>query len=172
LPAPESGAVATAGSGITWGTGATANCVTDNLTGLMWAKNGVIGFKAASGNLLAQPTYNNTTNSYNQLTWSDASTAIGNLNTADTKLCNYNDWRLPTQKEILSLLNYAAVNGNQATWLNSQGFTNVYISYYCSSTAGGNGAWVVRMGFGSGSSFAVSSSYFVWPVRGGVQVTP
>jgi hypothetical protein len=179
LPAPESGATATAGSGITWGTGGavstrftvgsgvTANCVTDNLTGLMWAKNGVIGFKAASGDLLAQPIYNNTTNGLNQLSWSDASTAIGNLNVAATKLCTYNDWRLPTQKELLSLFNYAAVGGNQATWLNSQGFTNVYTSFYWSSTAGSNGAWVIRMLTGSSSSSSVSNSYSVWPVRGG-----
>ena len=134
------------------------NCKIDNLTGLMWAKNaGLLG----TG------------------TWGTASVAgtaqykVTQMNIGDSAegyhLCGYSDWRLPNQKELLSLLNYIAANGNQADWLNdsAQGFNNVQPSDYWSSTPGGNGAWNVYMLNGSSGSSDLNNAYYVWPVRGG-----
>jgi hypothetical protein len=63
----------------TVGTGAESDCITDNLTGLMWPKNGNLAGK---------------------LNWDDAIDYANNLT-----LCGYSDWRLPNINELESLLN-------------------------------------------------------------------
>ena len=120
------------------------DCVTDTLTGLMWAKNA------------------NLPNGYR--TWYQAVDYCNNLN-----LCGYTDWRLPNVNELESLVN--ANEANSATWLNTQSFTNVQAVDYWSSTsyAGLPGyAWVVYM-WGGYVDFDVKSNYYyyVWPVRSG-----
>ena len=57
----------------------TGDCMTDNLTGLMWQRN-----PAASG------------------TWQEALDYSNNLDA-----CGFTDWRLPNRKELRSLINYA-----------------------------------------------------------------
>ncbi len=184
LPAAVPGDTATAGTGITWGTngvvptrfeagsqnggGICSDSRKDNLTGLEWAKNAIIGFQSSStGAPIDQPNYANTTANLNDLSWANAAVAIANMNTATNKLCGQSDWRLPTQRELLSLFNYAAAGGNQGIWLNSQGFSNVQTGVYWSSTPGGSGAWAVSMNNGVSGSDTVSDNYYVWPVRGG-----
>src|SRR3989304_4795284 len=97
------------------------DCVTDNLTGLMWV--------TSPDNITR--------------TWYQALDHSNNLT-----LCGYNDWRLPNNNEFESLIN--AGESNTAAWLNTQGFSNVQSSYYWSSTTGadtggGSGAWVYDM---------------------------
>ncbi len=162
------GDTATAGAGKQWPTtrfeaDASGNCITDKLTGLMWAKN---------ANLFGQKKWKNTDVTPNTYPAQEAINAMNGSDSSATgyHLCGYNDWRLPAQTELLSLFNYKAATGsNQATWLNNptQGFTNVQANSYWSSTPGGNGAWYVGMGFGISSSAGVSNGYYVWPVRGG-----
>ncbi len=149
------------------------DCVTDNLTGLMWAKNGIIGFEATTGGgLITQPNYANTTASLNNLIWLQAVAAINNMNTtATTKLCGYSDWRLPNVNELLSLINYAAFqhSSTPGTWLNNNGFSNVQIYLYWSSSPapGISDAWYVNMNNGINGRGSINSSYYIWPVRGG-----
>lgn len=132
------------------------DCVTDKLTGLVWAKN---------GNLLGTGTWgSSSTNGTAQYKVAQMNT---NSSATGYQLCGYSDWRLPKQKELLSLFNYAAASGNQATWLNGAGFTNVQTSRYWSSTPGGSGAWRVNMNSGFSGSSDVTSTNYVWPVRGG-----
>ena len=121
------------------------DCVTDSLTGLMWAR---------SANLPNGPR-----------TWYQAVDDCNNLN-----LCGYTDWRLPNVNELESLIN--ANEPNSATWLNGQGFTNVQASYYWSSTSDADGtayAWVVGMwnGYVYDGSKSCYYGYYVWPVRSG-----
>jgi len=120
------------------------DCVTDSLTGLMWAKNA------------------NLPNGYR--TWYQAVDFCNSLN-----LCGYTDWRLPNVNELESLIN--ANEANSATWLNAQGFTNVQAYYYWSSTTYAyfpGGAWIVDMWYGYVLYDYKSYYYFyVWPVRSG-----
>ena len=151
--------------GVTWddATRFTSNgngTITDNLTGLIWLQNAnctdsIGGITKASGTLAWA----------NALTWSN--------NLASSK-CGLTDgssagqWRLPTRKELKSLVNRG--QANSATWLQTKGFTNVMASgYWSSSTDAGytNDAWIVDISDGLMISDYKGYSYFVWAVRGG-----
>ncbi len=125
----------------TVGTGGEVDCVTDNLTGLMWVK-----------------TPDSTTRA-----WQVA------LDYADgLDLCGHTDWRLPNVNELESFVN--AEQANSATWLNSQGFSNAQADWYWSSTtyAGDTAfAWIVRMFDGYVINGGKSGFIYVWPVRSG-----
>jgi len=71
---------------------ASGNCITDNLTGLMWVKD------------------LNTVNGNHPSNWSTALTTANN-----GSWCGYSDWRMPNINELRSLVNYGYAN--QANWL-------------------------------------------------------
>jgi len=124
----------------TVGTGAEVDCVTDNLTGLMWVKSP----------------------DATQRTWQPA------LDYADgLTLCGHTDWRLPNVNEMESLVN--AEEPDSSIWLNTQGFTNVQPVFYWSSTAAvaTGGAWGVAISTGSVDAGVNSHLHYVWPVRAG-----
>lgn len=135
-------------AGVAWpsprftvGTGATADCVTDNLTGLMW-----------------MGTPNNTPD-----IWANALTSANSLT-----LCGFSDWRLPNIIELESLVNSEVAN--QATFLSAQGFTGVQAyDYWSSSSYVGNAAnaWAVSMSDGGVHASSKFSFYYIWPVRAG-----
>ena len=151
------------------GTGATADCITDKLTGLMWPKNGIIGFEATNGGgPIAQPNYVNTDAGLNQLPWAQALTAIGNMNTAPIKLCGYSDWRFSNKLELSSLVNYG--QSDSAAWLNTQGFSNVVSNAYWSSSTRAtntNNAWSVVFNTNYISAYDKVNGFWILPVRGG-----
>ena len=123
------------------GTGAEADCVTDNLTGLMWVKNP----------------------DSTPLTWEDALTYANKLT-----LCGHDDWRLPNVNELESLIH--AGQSNTATWLNAQGFSNVQSDWYWSSTTSAfstEDAWFVFMQNGNVRIDGKGVHNYVWPVRAG-----
>jgi hypothetical protein len=137
-------------AGVAWpaprfvvGTGATADCVTDNLTGLMWTQD---------GNLPA-----------GTRTWQLALDYANGLT-----LCGFSDWRLPNRKELRSLINYGLANN--ATALNTLGFTNVQTFYYWSSSSIAGSvadARIVDMSDGNVNAENKAASFYVWPVRAG-----
>lgn len=146
IPPGQDGATqigaAESGPRFTGGIGATADCVTDNLTGLMWARN---------ANLPAAT-----------LTWQQALDFANSLS-----LCGFTDWRLPNAKELRSLVNYGATNNTVV--LNIQGFYNVQEHYWSSTSYAGRPdyAWYVYMNVGSVNAGVKASGSFVWPVRAG-----
>ena len=139
---------------------AATDTVTDNLTGLMWAKNA---------------------NAVGQKTWANALTYCNGLT-----LGGHEDWRLPNRFELESLLDlayFSPVLSNDAgtgQWTSGGGssFTGVQSDqdsdYYWSSTTFAQDtdyAWSVGLFSGNvdwvGNESGKSQTLYVWPVRGG-----
>jgi hypothetical protein len=138
--------------------GPTIDCITDNLTGLVWVQN------------------LNNVNSGNFSTFANAQIAVSTLN-----LCGYNNWRLPTVTELRSLVNYAVTSSTGANlegWFFIQGFSSVQKDNYWTDTPYAPGSttnWVVDMGSGADnqgtfSFISTSSNAYIWPVAGGVSL--
>ena len=118
--------------------------VTDNNTGLMWQQR----------------------DSWLQYDWYNAPIHCGEILTG-----NYTDWRLPTKKELMSIVDYAI------PWqgpLIAPVFTNdpgaVHAAPYWSSTpyAGGSGpAWMVSFLYGDVETYTKSVGWYIRCVRGG-----
>jgi hypothetical protein len=131
----------------TVGTGAESDCVTDNLTGLMWTKDA---------------------NRFGSKLWVDA------ISEANSQiLCGHDDWRLPNRKELFSLIDRSKVY--PAIPLGHP-FSNVRVdNYYWSSTTYElqvkDHAWMEFMGTGVISNGVKNSAtLYVWPVRSGGDV--
>jgi hypothetical protein len=136
--------------------------VTDNLTGLIWTKN---------GNLMKtlNPTFDaDGTVMDGMVTWQRALDYIKKLNTENYS--GHNDWRLPNRNELDSLGNMQL--SNTASWLNTQGFTNVQETIYWSSSTDPlflYYAWCFDVHYNNMySGDKKSSNWYVWPVRGGI----
>jgi hypothetical protein len=131
----------------TVGTGAQANCITDNLTGLMWIKD------------------LNTVNSAGGSTWQGAISLIDKANRG-SGYCGHRDWYLPAVNELQSLNNYGRISMD--TWLTGQGFMAVKPDYYWSSTSyapNSSSAWYVFFSYGNVNASTKTGNYYVWPVR-------
>lgn len=121
--------------------GPATNCVTDNLTGLVWARNAnIAGTKA----------------------WAAAITYCEGLDYG-----GQTDWRLPNAKELFSLLDLGRFNPALPA---GHPFTGVQSGHYWSSStcADNTGyAWRIHL-FTTGVLYDVKTGmYYVWPVRGG-----
>jgi|SRR5208282_484246 len=143
---------------------------TDNLTGLIWPKDG------------STPTVGSCTGGY--MKWQGALDYVTCLNA--NNYLGHNDWRLPNINELKSLVNYG--QSSPAAWLDGQGF-NVRVagqgnssppppvpsSNYWSSTTNADytsGALYIEMLYGWVDDYSKSdplnqNNYYVWPVRGG-----
>ena len=127
------------------------SCVTDNLTGLVWAQNGNL-----SGGR----------------TWQGALDWVTALNSG-AGLCGYHDWRLSNLNELATLTNAGVAGGE--TWLNGSGFANIQANLYWSSTTDSSGTvrgWILNMNDGSMISTFKSYSYYVMPVRSATALLP
>jgi len=127
------------------------NCVRDNLTGLIWARNA---------------------NMFGLVNWA---TAVTNCNTL-----NYGgqtDWRLPNLRELFSLIDVRVVapavcnTAGTAKWTAGNPFTSISTAneYYWTSTkfTADVGMWCVRINYGILNYKATHALNPVWPVRGG-----
>ena len=126
--------------------------VTDNLTGLMWLKNADAGNDCAGSDVGTE-------------TWANALLSAAACNTAS--FAGHTDWRLPNLREMQSLIDYGRASPALPSDLP---FTSVQSYYYWTSTTyAGNAslAWYVFLVTGFVDSDGKSSTYFVWPVRGG-----
>ena len=132
--------------------------VTDNLTGLIWLKN---------GNCFGLRNWNTALSDCNGL-------ASGSCGLTDGSSAG--DWRLPNVKEFLSLIDWAYYNpalsndAGTAQWTSGDAFTVAASGGYWSSTTHVyqkyNG-WMVYLGNGDVEYRGKTSSFYVWPVRGG-----
>ena len=128
--------------------------VTDNLTGLMWTKNG-----SPTGPSICLPAELGI--------WEKALDYVACMNRYN--YLGYNDWRLPNRKEFRSLFDYSYLMPS------GHPFTNVragFWDFYWTSTTyplSVSSAWIIYMsngGMTDGFKTGTSSRY-VWPVRAG-----
>jgi len=116
-------------------------CVKDNLTGLIWARNA---------------------NQLGRVTWFNALSSCNNLNYGGKT-----DWRLPTIQELCSLIDYSNFCPALPT---GHPFNVVQLDYYWSSATYANGAdyaWCVFLYHGLVDVSTKVTAYYAWPVRGG-----
>jgi len=124
--------------------------VTDNLTGLIWLKDADAGDGTE--------------------TWADALTICNSLANGQQGLSDGSsagDWRLPTVKELQTLIDFSQFNPALPS---GHPFTGVRSSYYWSSTTYAfitTRAWYVHLSYGFVYPGDKTSTYYVWPVRGG-----
>ena len=123
--------------------------VTDNLTGLIWLRNA---------------------NCFGVEPWATALSDANNLAHGD---CNLSDgssagqWRLPNVNELHSLIDLT--QSNLALPANHP-FTGVQSSFYWTRTSNADcssSAWGVGLYDGGVSLAGKTSTYYMWPVRGG-----
>lgn len=128
----------------TVGSGISSNCVTDNLTGLMWLKNPDDVLK----------------------TWTDAITYCEALDGTSGR-GGYSDWRLPNVKELQSLIDF----GNQSPALpTGHPFVLATPDLNWSSTTDSaftGYKWAVFLVNGALHYEVKANAYSVWPARGG-----
>jgi len=125
----------------------------DNLTGLIWTTD-----SASSGT--------NNCGAATPRSWQGALTYIACLNTNNH--LGYNDWRLPNSGELFSLFNFGLFNN--ASWLTTQGFTDVSSDGYWTSSTYPNGpstALVGHLGTLNLTPSFKTSLYRILPVRSG-----
>ena len=130
--------------------------ITDNNTGLMWAQD-TVDFNG-----------DDIIDTNDKMSWQDALAWCESLT-----LAGYDDWRLPTVKELMSLVDH----GTNQPAIDTAYFPDTVSSFYKSSTTENHdtdGAWTVY--FNGGILDMVNSSksplikYYVRPVRAGNRV--
>jgi hypothetical protein len=142
-------------AGVAWpaprfstGSGTSSNCVTDNLTGLMWLRN-------PSGTLR---------NCSNSIAYCEGLTGSGGRG-------NFTDWRLPNVREMQSLFDY---DYRAPALPASHPFLGVATTndYWTGTIAwdGGGGLlyFATSMERGTTQVLAPSNTLCAWPVRGGL----
>lgn len=144
------------------------NTITDALTGLDWAPD---------ANLMTVRDLNwdnDAIKNDGKVSWQHALDYIAKLNAEQYQ--GHNDWRLPNRNELMSLGHYG--ENNLASWLNTQGFSQVLASPYWSSTSWNSlpsSAWVVNLLDGyllRLSKTDITLYSYVWPVRDGIVSDP
>ena len=124
------------------------NCVLDNMTGLMWARNAYIP--------------NGTMDWTNSLRYCSTNLNVG------AGYGGTNDWRLPNVKELYSLID---CGHNSPPLPSDHPFNNVQGNYYWTSTTmrhyGPGYAWYIHLSRGEVAyAEKTVTSRYLWPVRG------
>jgi hypothetical protein len=138
--------------------------VTDNLTGLMWL---------ADANCINSNYPGFDTDGIagdGRVTWQHALDFVAVINDGTYSDCGGGraDWRLPSVKELQSLIDFSQYDPALPT---SHPFTGVQSSFYWSSTTYAglmDYAWYAGMVNGNEVFIGKSSVLYVWPVRDGV----
>jgi hypothetical protein len=129
--------------------------VTDNNTGLMWQQQddgATYNWYQASGE------------SHWTLNRDSAINVCRDLNLPEDS--PYDDWRLPTNKELLSIVNYFLPNTNPNPAIDTEYFPNTKSNSYWSVTHTTPGSWYVNFYNGHTDSWFDDTAYYVRCVRG------
>jgi len=151
-------------------------CTRDNITGLIWE------VKTDDGGLRDKDNFYTWYNADGNVNGGNAGTAAGancnatlaNCNTTAFRdavnaasLCGVTDWRLPTAKELQSLVDYGHGAGPS---IDQVWFPNTLYYYYWSGqnyAPNASGAWVVYFGNGNLNAYSKGDDNAVRLVRGG-----
>jgi hypothetical protein len=149
-----------------------SDTMTDNLTGLVWVKDGNV-MPTRDNNWDQDDTVND-----GSVTWQHALDYVAKLNREN--YLGHGDWRLPNIHELESLFNAGHSEvlcsmpstscATNDAWLNSQGFSNAQFNYYWSSTTLNpetSRAWQLNLAMGHVFWSDKGSTLTVWPVRSG-----
>ncbi|MBK1694654.1 hypothetical protein CKO09_07870 [Chromatium weissei] len=143
-------------------------CVRDNVTGLIWE------VKTDDGGLRDK---DNTYTWYDSIAGGTANggSCAGSTNCDTEKyvadvnaagLCGFNDWRMPTVKELYSIVHFG---GNDPA-INTTYFPNTTSDFFWSGSPyvkNSDDAWFVRLVGGYAATYGRNSNYHVRLVRGG-----
>lgn len=148
-------------------------CTKDNTTGLTWEVKTTSGLRSNASNYTWYSS-NDATNAGNAGTANggtcsggsgcDTETFVADVNAA--ALCSYSDWRMPTQRELLTLV---LLDGSSPS-IDPSYFPNTQESNFWSATSYASqppGAWTVFFGDGATIALLKLSTPYVRLVRGG-----
>lgn len=145
--------------------------VKDNLTGLVWLR------KANYIDTDYEDFDADGTAKDGRVTWSHALDFIAGMNSGTYSNCAQTDWRLPSVREMESLIDYGrkgpALCDTTGTggWTSGAPFYNVQnASYWTATTCADDTtyAWRVSLDNGYAQPYSkTNQTYNVWPVRGG-----
>ncbi len=139
---------------------ALTQCVQDSITGLIWEG------KEANGDRASGKTYTHLSNGLD----ADTSGYVAHVNTV--ALCGFNDWRLPTRQELLTLMRYGV---STAPFINTTWFPNTAESEHWSvelDSADNTRAWYVSFQFRQSNVSERSNVKSVRLVRGALPIGP
>jgi hypothetical protein len=115
-----------------------SSCMRDNVTGLVWEVKTAVGFRSGAN------TYSNQGGGLA----TDSSGYMAAINAA--QLCGFNDWRMPTVHELVSILDFGAVGSSPRIRTTPFPNTLAYAYWTSDATVGAAGNnWFV--GFDQGS---------------------
>jgi len=132
----------------------TKEVVVDNTTGLMWQDN--IDAKTIQKQWITTINYN--AGNYTNTLGDTASTYCNNLT-----LGGFNDWRLSTREELLSIIDYS-----KSTLIINSAFINSTNNYYWCGTTHANipdSAWIIYFKYGNTRYNRKDSTYYVRCIR-------
>lgn len=137
--------------------------ITDNLTGLIYLKD-------ANCMATQYPGFDtDETQGDGEVTWQHAFDFVSGINSGRYPNCGagHTDWHLPNRKELMSLFNYGAGSSASQLWLQNQGFTNVQVYYWSSTTwiSHKDEAWADLIGSILYYPKTDGETGHVWPVR-------
>lgn len=153
------------------------SCVLDRVTGLMWE------VKTNDGGLRDKDWIYSWYNTDSTTNGGNAGTANGGIcvdssncdtekyvaqvnNPSNGGICGYQDWRMPTAQELLTLTDLSVALPSPT--IDIRWFPNVVVVYWSSSphAVAGSNAWAIDFGTGNEGLSLKSGSYYVRLVRG------
>ncbi|CAK0775093.1 conserved exported hypothetical protein [Gammaproteobacteria bacterium] len=128
-------------------------CIRDNVTGILWE------VKTNDGGIRDKD---------NTYIFSNAVTFVAAVNA--TGLCGFNDWRLPTIRELTGIVHHSVASGSGVPTIDTTYFPNTPVaSFWSDSTFASNAgyAWYVNFSDGSTSYYPKYAAFQVRLARAG-----